>query len=613
MTEDGFDGEDVPGVGHADTIGEGAEGGVSGLEGGEGAAGEAFVTGFELFEQAEFGADFGLTPGETVEFLAGALEFLLEFAEAGLAFLDGAAFGDDAGFFGFDVGLELDEALFETGAFLFELEFFGGEFFEADDVGLFLEVEGGEFVAEAAEGLSGGEGGGLGLAEGELAADEFLFDGGEGGAAFFEGGAEVGDAGLGGGEAFGDGGEFGLGGVAAILGLGDVGEGAGVLLVEFAEAFLVELDATIFAVGLGFEFGAALLGGADFVFEFGEALAQLEDFVFGAEDGGGGGFDIDADGFGGLFAFADFLAEDVELVAGELGFEVLEFGDELFVAAGFAGLALERTDLTFDLADEVGGPEEVLFRLIEFTEGFLLLAFEPGDAGGFFEDETAVFGFAAEDLGDVALGHDRVARLAHAGAGEELLDVLEAAGGFIEEVLAAAVAEDAAGDGDFVEVEVDAGGAEDFGIDIANGEGDFGHSERFPAVCTVEDDVGHLAATEGFGGLFSENPADGVGDVGFTAAVGADDAGDTPLKVQGGFIGEGFEPQHGQVLQEHGAKNEAEPRGGVKGKPAFHGVELFTAPQAIVAGRATRFGHWSFRVGCVTVGRASGEKGGAEA
>jgi hypothetical protein len=91
------------------------------------------------------------------------------------------------------------------------------------------------------------------------------------------------------------------------------------------------------------------------------------------------------------------------------------------------------------------------------------------------------------------------------------------------------------------------------GIDIPDGQRDLGHAERLPGVGAVEDDVRHFAAAEGLGGLLAEHPADGVRDVGLTATIRPDDAGDAPLEIQRGFVREGFEPQHGQVLEEHGA------------------------------------------------------------
>jgi hypothetical protein len=144
------------------------------------------------------------------------------------------------------------------------------------------------------------------------------------------------------------------------------------------------------------------------------------------------------------------VGEDVVLVAGQLGFQVLQVGDDLLVAPGLAGLALERTDLAFHLADQVGDAQEVLLGLFQLAKGFLLLGLEAGDAGGFLEHQTAVLGLAAEDLGDVALGHDRVTRLAHARPGEQLLDVLQPAGRLVQEVLAAAVAKHPPGDRHFV-------------------------------------------------------------------------------------------------------------------------------------------------------------------
>ena len=60
-----------------------------------------------------------------------------------------------------------------------------------------------------------------------------------------------------------------------------------------------------------------------------------------------------------------------------------------------------------------------------------------------------------------------------------------------------------------------------------------------------------FAAAEGFGGLFAEDPADGVGDVGFAAAVGADDSGDAGVEAEFGGIGEGFEAVERECLKIH--------------------------------------------------------------
>lgn len=176
----------------------------------------------------------------------------MESFEALLAFLEGAAVNLDGDLLLFDLGGEFGEAGFEAGAFLFEADFFGGEFFEANGVALFLEFEGGEFVADAGERLGGGEGAGLGFAEFVLFFGELTFDGAEGDLFFLEGDASGGERLVGSGDAGDDGGEFGFGGGALFGGAGEVGDAAVLLFVGFGEAFLIDADAIFVAIAFRF-------------------------------------------------------------------------------------------------------------------------------------------------------------------------------------------------------------------------------------------------------------------------------------------------------------------------------------------------------------------------
>ncbi len=414
-----------------------------------------------------------------------------------------------------------------------------------------MEFEGVGLVTEFREVLGGGEELGLGLLDILAVLVEAAFDLLDGLLALLERFAHAAEAGLGLFYAGLEGFELGGGGLLAFLGLGDIREGGFVSAEEFLEAFLVELDAVFVAFRLVAELEATLLGLIDFVFQFRELVAELEDFVLAAENAVGGFLQFSAELFEAGFAFGDFGLEDIELVAGELGFEVLEFFLDGAEAFGFSGLALERADLAFDFADEVGDAEEVLFRMFEFAEGLAFLGFEAGDAGGFLEDHTTIFGFGGEDLGDVPLGHDAVAGAADAGAEEQLLDILQTAGGAVNEIFAATIPEDTSGDRDFIEIDVNTRGAELVFVDVRDGQRDFRHGERFASVGAIEDDVGHFTATEGFGGLLTEDPAYGVGNVGFTAAVGADDTSDARLEREGGFVGERLEAEDGEAFQVH--------------------------------------------------------------
>ncbi len=62
-------------------------------------------------------------------------------------------------------------------------------------------------------------------------------------------------------------------------------------------------------------------------------------------------------------------------------------------------------------------------------------------------------------------------------------------------------------------------------IRVFHGECNFGHAHGRALSGAVEDAVGHALGAEGFVALFTQDPGDGVDDVGFAATVGADDAG----------------------------------------------------------------------------------------
>jgi hypothetical protein len=81
---------------------------------------------------------------------------------------------------------------------------------------------------------------------------------------------------------------------------------------------------------------------------------------------------------------------------------------------------------------------------------------------------------------------------------------------------------------------------------VVDGEGDLGSAEGTAAARAGEDDVLHLAAAQRFRPLLAQHPGDGVDDVGFSGAVGADDDRNPWLEVQGGLLGERLEPAEGQ-------------------------------------------------------------------
>ena len=165
---------------------------------------------------------------------------------------------------------------------------------------------------------------------------------------------------------------------------------------------------------------------------------------------------------------------------------------------------------------------------------------------------TTLFGLAssAAASASVAVGDD-LGTLGFAfddGAGLGFGDGLFGLGGVL---LAEAGLVPVGGDGfvdDDLGLAVEAGAVVDLGVD--EGERDLGHAGGLAVAGAGEDDVFHLDAAEGLGGLLAENPGDGVGDVGLAAAVGADDGGDAFAgELDLGAITEGLEAEYLNLLE----------------------------------------------------------------
>ncbi len=198
---------------------------------------------------------------------------------------------------------------------------------------------------------------------------------------------------------------------------------------EFTEPFFVEMNAAFLMINLALEFQPALLHLVDLMLQGRKLVPQLRDLLLMPQHTGGNRFDFHAQLFRRALALVDFALQHVKLMPRELRVQMLQLLHELFVAARLPGLALERTDLPFHLADEVRDAQKILFRVFELPQRFLLLRLELRDAGGFLKNHPAILRFAGKNLRDVSLRHDAVTRPAHAGAHEKLLHVLQTARG----------------------------------------------------------------------------------------------------------------------------------------------------------------------------------------
>ncbi len=122
---------------------------------------------------------------------------------------------------------------------------------------------------------------------------------------------------------------------------------------------------------------------------------------------------------------------------------------------------------------------------------------------------------------------------------------LQPADGLVQQVIRVAIAENAPGHAHFVPVDPE------FLRAIGEGERDFGEAERLAGIGAAENNVGHFAAAQRFGGLLAQHPADGIEHVGFAATVRADDGGDAFVKFESGFIGKRLEAEKFERFEMH--------------------------------------------------------------
>ena len=97
------------------------------------------------------------------------------------------------------------------------------------------------------------------------------------------------------------------------------------------------------------------------------------------------------------------------------------------MAAGGLGLALQRAQLAAHLPQQVLDPQQAALGGLQAALGLLLALAELEDAGRLLHDLAPLLGPGVQHGVDLALAHDHVLLAAHAGVGEQLLHVEQAA------------------------------------------------------------------------------------------------------------------------------------------------------------------------------------------
>ena len=223
-------------------------------------------------------------------------------------------------------------------------------------------------------------------------------------------------------------------------------------------------------------------------------------------------------------------------------------GGDRAVAQRLARLALEPVDLRRELRDHVVEPVQILLGGVEPQFCLVAARMQAGNAGGFLEHAPALLGLRLDDLADAALVHERRGARAGRGIREQDLHVARAHFAAIDPIGRAGVPLDPPRDFERVLlVELCRCGA----VAIVEEQRHLAGIARRPAGAAGEDHVVHVGGPHGFVRGFAHDPAQRLDEVGFAAAVGSDDAGQSRLDRHVGRLDERLEPDQAQLAELH--------------------------------------------------------------
>ena len=242
------------------------------------------------------------------------------------------------------------------------------------------------------------------------------------------------------------------------------------------------------------------------------------------------------------------LLQGVELPLRRVRFQHLQIADQRLITPRLARLPLERTDLPLDLFHDVLEPQQICLRGLQLAQRLALLRLVFRDARRLLENRAPVLRSRRQDHVDLALLHDRIRRAPDARVHEKLLDVLQPARRFVQQILAPAVLENAARDRDLMPVQPE------LLLTFGKGHRNLRHPDARARIRAAENHVRHFAAPQRLGRLLAQHPPHGVEHVGFSAPVRPDHCGHAAMKFHLGFGGERLEAEEFERLEIHGGR-----------------------------------------------------------
>ncbi len=218
---------------------------------------------------------------------------------------------------------------------------------------------------------------------------------------------------------------------------------------------------------------------------------------------------------------------------------------QLAKLAGHLGLVAQGRKLALNLGDNVVDSGEIRLRRFELPDRLPLADAIFLDTGGLFHKRAAILRLHGEHGVDLALPDDGVGITSHAGIEKQLVDIAQAAGNLVDQIVALAGSVEAARDRDLVEIERERARL------VVESERGLGKAERAPAMGAREDHVLGGETAQRAHALLAQDPLDRVCNVTLAAAVGAHHRGDSRKELQLRPVREGLEPEQLKPFEVH--------------------------------------------------------------
>ena len=234
-----------------------------------------------------------------------------------------------------------------------------------------------------------------------------------------------------------------------------------------------------------------------------------------------------------------------EILEPDRNLQSFELGPKGQIFFRLLGLGPQGLHLQLQLRDLVVDAEQIVLGGRQTALGLLLAVAVFRDAGGLLEDLPAVGTLDGQNLVNAALTDIGIALLAQTGIHKHLVDIPEPGGLTINIVFTLAGAVIAPGHHDLGRIH------RQRSIGIIKHQRGLGKPDLPALLRASEDHVLHLGAPQGFGAHLAHHPADGVGNIRFSAAVGADNGCDITVKSEDGLVRERLEALDFERFQIH--------------------------------------------------------------